>query len=229
MREFLFALRPTNSPILWYQPGVNNSVQFWHFLALASCSTSSRTQSYKTTCTSDASHKPKATTLWLFFPSSHSIILTFENLLGRLTEFRRTVDLHLLIFSERLQFRSSHVDKMHRASKYKGGRYKLACPLQACPPPPAAPAEMCSPTRKLSRSHCQAFVYFSRQPLSSPHPTWQPTKQSFWDPALSWGHLGTAPWVTSHVFLLSQRLNKRVYPKCWIQTLVPSKYLMSIN
>ena len=35
------------------------------------------------------------------------------------------------------------MDKMHRASKYKGGRYKLACPLQACSPPPAAPAQRC--------------------------------------------------------------------------------------
>lgn len=82
-------------------------------------------------------------------------------------------------FSRRVQFRSSHMGKMHRASIRRG--HKLACPLQACPclPGPSS-TEMCSPAQKLCRSHCQAFVYFSLHPLSSPHPRGEPTKkQSF--------------------------------------------------
>lgn len=173
VREFLFALRPTNSPTLWYQPGVSNSIQFWHFLALASHSTSSRTQSYKTTCTWDASYKPKATTLWLFFPSSHSIILTFENLLERLTELRKTVDLHLLVFQKEY---SSGAATWIKCIGQVWGREVQACMPFSRHATRSPGTEMCSPTRKLSRSHCQAFVYFSCQPLSSPQLRRQQTK-----------------------------------------------------
>ena len=161
--------------------------------------------------------------IMVIFPFLPQLILTFKNLLGRLTVLRKTVDLHLLVFQKEY---SSGAATWIKCIGQVWGREVQACMPFSRHATRSPGTEMCSPNRKLSRSHCQAFVYFSCQPLSYPHPRGQQTKHLIF---LRPSPILRPPRVTSHIFLLSQRLNKRVYPKCWIQTVVSSKYLMNIN